>query len=46
MSRYFDRIPVPNAVAKDAEASRPIFALLALIVGTDRPGRLWEVETG
>ena len=42
----FTAVTVPNAVADDAESSKSIFQLLALICGSDHPGRLYAPEIG
>ena len=42
----FTAVTVPNAVADDAEYSKPIFQLLALICGSDHPERLYAPEVG
>ena len=42
----FTAVTVPNAVADDAECSKPIFQLLALICGADHPERLYVPEFG
>jgi very-short-patch-repair endonuclease len=42
----FTIVTVPNAVADDAEYSKPIFQLLALICGSDHPERLFTPEPG
>ena len=40
----FTAVTVPNAVADDAESSKPIFQLLAVICGSDHPERLFAPE--
>jgi hypothetical protein len=40
----FALVSIPNGVAKDAEAARPIFQLLALVCGTDHPERLFQPD--
>ena len=42
----FTAVTVPNAVADDAECSKPIFQLLALTCGSDHPERLYAPEIG
>lgn len=42
----FTVVTVPNAVADDAECSKPIFQLLAFICGSDHPERLFAPEFG
>ena len=37
-------VTVPNAVADDAESSKPIFQLPALVCGADHPERLYAPE--
>ena len=40
----FTAVTVPNAVAYDAECSKPVFQLLALVCGSDHPERLFAPE--
>ena len=42
----FTVVTVPNEVADDAEYSKPIFQLLALVCGSDHPERLFAPEIG
>ena len=42
----FTVVTVPNAIANDPEWSKPIFQLLAVICGSDRPERLFMPEIG
>ena len=42
----FTAVTVPNAVADDAEYSKPVFQLLALVCGADHPERLFAPEIG
>ena len=39
-------VTVLNAVANDAEHSKPVFQLLALICGAEHPERLYAPEVG
>ncbi|MDG7016179.1 MAG: hypothetical protein JRM82_02265 [Nitrososphaerota archaeon] len=40
----FTAVTVPNAMADDAEWSKPVFQLLAVICGAGRPERLFTPE--
>jgi hypothetical protein len=40
----FEAVTVPNDVADNAEYSKPIFQLLAIIFGSDHPERLFATE--
>lgn len=42
----FTAVTIPNDVADDAEFSKPIFQLLALVCGSDHPERLFMPEFG
>jgi len=42
----FTAVTVPNAVADDAERSKPIFQLLGVVCGSDHPERLFAPELG
>ena len=42
----FTAVTVPNAVADDAECSKPVFQLLAIVFVSDHPDRLFLPEVG
>jgi hypothetical protein len=42
----FTAVTVPNEVADNPEYSKPIFQLLTLVCGADRPERLFAPEIG
>ena len=39
-------VTVPSAGADDAESSKPVFQMLALVRGADHPERLYAPEIG
>ncbi|MDG6954274.1 MAG: hypothetical protein JRN33_04745 [Nitrososphaerota archaeon] len=43
-SSGFTTVTVPNEVADNPEYSKPIFQLLAVVCGSDHPGRLFVPE--